>query len=100
MRERVSLERLELICLSLNQATGSPVERFQPGTTKMKVGHYCLDGAYGGWRLVRIANEGGGEHNVLGCGFETKRTLLGLMLAYRDGMEDACHEQAKKGGEA
>ena len=59
---RTTLARLEILVESLNRITKSPTETYQKGTVPMtaNVGNYHLDGAYGGWQVGRIVNEGGG----------------------------------------
>lgn len=39
------------------------------------VGAYMLDGAYGGWKLVRVVNEQGGQKDISNGGFVSKREL-------------------------
>ena len=87
---RTTLARLEILVESLNRITKSPTETYQTGTVPMmaNLGNYHLDGAYGGWQLGRIVNEGGGAVNVLGCGYVPKSELDRLICAYRDGIED------------
>lgn len=48
------------------------------------VGRYILHGAYGGWQLAQIINEGGGIRTITGYG--TKREAYHLIQAYREGM--------------
>lgn len=49
------------------------------------VGMYCLDGAYGGWKMARICNESGGQSTVT-HGYVSKRDLYNMMHAYLAGM--------------
>ena len=49
------------------------------------VGRYWVQGAYGGWKLVQIVNEGGGERSIT-SGYVSKRELYSLIHAYREGM--------------
>lgn len=60
---RIKLRDLEQLVGIINKTTGSPTEYATrvDGKFKSNVGHYCLDGAYGGWKLVRVANEWGGN---------------------------------------
>ena len=55
------------------------------GERRAMVGRYYAQGAYGGWKLVQIVNEGGGERSVTD-GYGTKRELYRLIHAYREGM--------------
>jgi hypothetical protein len=49
------------------------------------VGRYTLAGAYGGWQLQQIINEGGGVRSIT-SGYGTKREVYHLIHAYREGM--------------
>jgi hypothetical protein len=49
------------------------------------VGRYTLQGAYGGWQLQQIINEGGGVRAIT-QGYGTKREVYHLIHAYREGM--------------
>ena len=54
------------------------------------VGRYHVLGAYGGWQLAQIVNEGGGIRTITGYG--TKRETYLLVQAYREGMGAASAE--------
>ena len=49
------------------------------------VGRYTLQGAYGGWQLQQVINEGGGVRAIT-QGYGTKREVYHLIHAYREGM--------------
>jgi hypothetical protein len=49
------------------------------------VGRYTLTGAYGGWQLQQVLNEGGGVRAIT-QGYGTKREVYHLIHAYREGM--------------
>ena len=49
------------------------------------VGRYTLAGAYGGWQLQQVINEGGGVRAIT-QGYGTKREVYHLIHAYREGM--------------
>lgn len=53
--------------------------------SRAMVGRYWVQGAYGGWKLVQIINEGGGERSIT-SGYVSKRELYSLIHAYREGM--------------
>jgi hypothetical protein len=53
--------------------------------SRAMVGRYYLYGAYGGWKLVQITNEGGGERSIT-QGYLSKREVYHLIHAYREGM--------------
>jgi hypothetical protein len=55
------------------------------GERRAMVGRYYVQGAYGGWKLVQIVNEGGGERSIT-AGYTTRRELHALIHAYREGM--------------
>ena len=56
------------------------------GTNRAVPGHYEISGAYGGYNLHRICNEGGGVENVFGCGHVPARDLYNRMRAYLEGL--------------
>ena len=91
MSDRITMKNLEALRDSINKATNSPLEAYEPlksGDFKAKanVGHYQLEGAYGGYKLVRITNESGGETNITN-GFDPKRILWDKMQAFLSGVE-------------
>lgn len=49
------------------------------------VGRYTLQGAYGGWQVQQIINEGGGVRAIT-SGYLSKREVYNLIHAYREGM--------------
>ena len=49
------------------------------------VGRYTLQGAYGGWQVQQIINEGGGVRAIT-TGYGTKREVYYQIHAYREGM--------------
>ena len=53
--------------------------------SRAMVGRYYVSGAYGGWKLVQIVNEGGGERSIT-SGYLPKREVYHLIHAYREGM--------------
>jgi hypothetical protein len=58
--------------------------RGEDGQNRAMVGRYTLQGAYGGYQLTQIINEGGGVRSLTGYG--TKREVYHLIHAYREGM--------------
>ena len=58
------------------------------GERRAMVGRYYVQGAYGGWKLVQILNEGGGERSIT-AGYASRRELHALIHAYREGMHAA-----------
>jgi hypothetical protein len=46
-----------------------------------RIGHFYIESAYGGWKLVQMANVFGGVREPLGGGYTSRRVLLGLIHA-------------------
>ena len=89
-------KKSELVALvdRLNRVTGSPSEpytRNTDGTNQANAGAYLLSGAYGGYLLHRMV-EGGGERDVLQCGYCSVGALYDLIDAYLRGIYDAQKE--------
>lgn len=82
---RVTEKELRTICDRINRITNSPLATY--GENGSNVGNYCLDHAYGGVALHRIANTDGGCEDVLRCGHVPKRELARLMYAFVLGIE-------------
>ena len=72
----------------INRATNNSEELYRrvDGNCIANIGNYHLSGAYGGYKLVQMVNEGGGVQDVLSCGFTTKKDLYNLMQAYLTGL--------------
>lgn len=70
----------------LNELTGNPVE-YMNEARECNPGHYCLDGAYGGWQLGQICNTGGGQRDIFQVGFVSKRVLWDLINAFMLGID-------------
>ena len=60
---RITKKQLTFLIDRINLSTGSPQTYWTDG--KINAGHYHLDNAYGGWKLVRTVNDGGGETDVV-----------------------------------
>lgn len=86
---RVTIKNLEFQVLRINKLTGSPETAYTKVDGKLiaNIGHYHLDQAYGGIKLVRMDNEGGGISMVSSDGFGTKRQLSVWMDAFIAGLE-------------
>lgn len=56
------------------------------GIYKANIGNYHLSGAYGGYSLYRMDNDGGGVQDVLVCGYISKRDLYYRMQAFIRGL--------------
>ena len=78
--KRVTEKMLILSVDYLNEITGNPVQYYTYG--HISIGHYTLSGAYGGWQLQQIMNNGGGVDLPLGHGFYPKRELYNQINAF------------------
>ena len=88
--KRVTKEHLQAVVDRINRMTGSPLAQYvraEDGRLIGQPGNYHLDGAYGGWALHRMTNDGGGVEDVLQVGHVPARELAGLMYAYIRGLE-------------
>jgi hypothetical protein len=85
---RINKKDLEILVNRINKITNSPMEYALKvdGKYKIQVGHFHLDGAYGGWKLVRTVNDGGAIEEIT-YGFISKRELYEKMKAYLSGLE-------------
>ncbi len=86
---RITIKNLEYQVSRINQLTGSPETAYTKidGKFKANIGHYHLDQAYGGVKLVRMDNECGGISLVSRNGYGTKRDLSVWMDAFITGLE-------------
>ena len=83
---RVTKEMLENKVDQLNMLTGSPRKYFSTdGKYIINIGHFCISGAYGGYELQRVYNEGGGVTTPLNTGHIPKKELYNLISAFIDG---------------
>ena len=77
MSNRITQKDLEGVVARLNKLTDSPETPYKRVGNKLiaQPGCFILDGAYGGWKLARICNEGGGQDTISEGGFISKRDL-------------------------
>ena len=90
MSQRITQKDLEHLTEQINKATGSPTERYTKdaeGHYKANPGNYHLSYAYGGVKLERTCNEGGGVNSISTDGYGTKRQLYTWMAAFLSGIE-------------
>lgn len=88
--QRITRKHLDAKVAHLNELTSSPIDYWEAGDTlRTAIGHYHLDGAYGGWALHRTTNHSGGVHDVFECGHVSARELAGLASAYIKGFKAA-----------
>lgn len=89
---KITISQLERLVANLNRETNNPIDTYTrqaDGTYKANLGNYHLDSAYGGWRLVQMASDGGGVRDVLHTGYRSKRELYDLVFAYRYGINQS-----------
>ncbi len=90
MSNRITQKDLECLTQRINEATNSPLIPYRRNGTEGKrhtgftanIGNYHLDYAYGGVKLVRMVNGGGGITEISRDGFGTKRELYNWMRAF------------------
>jgi hypothetical protein len=89
--QRITEKDLQSAVDRLNRITNSPLtysdSRSGDGKFKSLVGHYYLDWAYCGVKLVRVSNECGGITTPIYMGFETKREAYHLIHAFINGVD-------------
>lgn len=99
MSKRITLKDLKAIVTRINIITRSPQESYiknEQGRYVAQIGNYHLNGAYGGYALHRMDNEGGGVQDVLQVGHVSKPELQRLLFAYIRGLENAKAEGSKE----
>lgn len=90
MSNRITISNLNHQVETINTMTESPATSWSKdkatGRLWANIGNYHLDWAYGGVRLVRMSNQGGGINVISTVGFGTKRELYNWLRAFIDGM--------------
>lgn len=95
MSDRVTISDLEAICRRINRTVNgtdqTPVwetvhDLEEAPFRHANIGVFYLDGAYGGYALYRIMNEGGGVTDVFNGGHMPKRELQARMFAFLEGI--------------
>ena len=86
---RISIKQLENVVNHLNRITGHNEKPYTRVNDRLvaSVGTYILDGAYGGWKLCQMANESGGQRDVLSTGYCSKPELYTAIHCYISGLE-------------
>ena len=84
---RITQKNLEYLTDRINKVTESPQAPYTKNNGKFtaNIGNYHLDYAYGGVKLVRMVNDGGGIETISTDGFGTKRELYSWMQAFLAG---------------
>lgn len=77
-REPITNKDLEGLVKTINEITNSPTEGYKPN-------QYMLDGAYGGWKLVRKCADNTGIHEIT-SGYVSKRDLYNRLQAILIGL--------------
>ncbi len=85
---RITIEDLNYAAEVINQLTGNHAMQYTIGPDGMKanIGNYHISGAYGGYALHQMVNEGGGITEIF-SGYRPKRELYNLMQAYIKGLQ-------------
>ena len=92
--DRITTKDLEATAARINRLTNSPMQPYVKGAGMDKQGYtaqigcYHLSGAYGGYALHQMVNEGGGVRDIFG-GHMPKRELYERMHAFIRGLETA-----------
>lgn len=92
---RITQHMLEKQVEFLNKITNnSPVPFIRrDGENVSVIGHYHIDGAYGGVALHQFANESGAVHDIFGSGHMSKRELYYRIRAFMEGYRQAQDDQ-------
>lgn len=91
MTGRVTTTALQAAVDRLNRLTDSPMAAYTRNTPPAvgftpNPGNFHLDNAYGKYTLSRMCLTGGGEVDVLACGFVSKGKLFDLIHAFIRGV--------------
>ena len=94
---RITVSNLEAVVARINRVMGTPSEPYTRNGDKFtaNIGNYHLSGAYGGYALHRMHNDGGGVQTIIG-GYSPKRELYEKMHVFLTGVEAeqyAAHEK-------
>ena len=87
--DRITQKDLEVLADRINEVTGSPMATYTKTDKppyKANIGNYHLSYAYGGVKLERMHNEGGGVQTISTDGYGTKRELYNWMQAFLSGI--------------
>ena len=83
---RITRKVLDRLAKQLNVLTEAPKSAWVNG--EAQIGHYYIDGAYGGYSLYRVVNKSGGAMDVFDCGHVPARDLYNRIRAYMRGFCD------------
>ena len=88
MTNRITNKDLDFAVKRLNIEMKTPLEYRDSETREINVGHYHIDSAYGGVKLVQTVNDGGGIRAISTGGYGTKRELYNTINAMLNLMRD------------
>ena len=87
---RITMKCLEALIQRINRTAKTPLTYCEVNENKsikkINIGHYHLDSAYGGWKLVQTDNESGGIRTIT-HGYISKKELYYQLLAFISGLE-------------
>lgn len=83
----ITEKMLNILVDRINKIAGTPMSYIDKETRTINIGHYHLDGAYGGWKLVQTDNDGGGIRDISKTGYTSKRNLYNEMHMFIAGLE-------------
>ena len=86
--ERITKTQLEAVVSRINTVAGTPQKPYEKVGDKWEPQAKCyhLSGAYGGYALHQMVNDGGGVRDIFG-GHLPKRELYERMHAFIRGLE-------------
>lgn len=89
MTMRITEKMLNILIERINKTAGTPLTYMREvnGKRLINIGHYHLDSAYGGYKLVQTDNDGGGIHVITESGYTTKKNLYYELRAFLRGLE-------------
>ena len=89
MSNRTTIKTLETLVQWINEKTNQPLEPWTRTDKKFtaNIGNYHLDGAYGGYALYQMTNEGGEVHDVSRIGHVPKKELERFLRAFLAGLD-------------
>jgi len=77
---------LEQVADRINKVTGNPTELITR-SGDAAIGHYYIDGSYGGYALYQVTNKGGGAREIFNSGHIPARELYLRMHAFLEGID-------------
>lgn len=89
--QRITQAQLSYAVERINEGTKSPLTPYTKVDGKLvaNIGNFHIYGAYGGYGLHRMCNEGGGITQIIGI--STKRELYNQLQAMINGIHYATH---------